>query len=108
MAKDKLGDMFNRCVVFQEMLKNDVESREYMNEQTLALFVETGEMIQETNWKTWKKPKKVNTPKLNEEIIDMWHFLINISLAAGLDSGDVHFMFVKKNDENIRRQEEGY
>ena len=33
-----------------------------------------------------EKRKQMNKDKIQEEIIDVWHFLIQISIEAGLDS----------------------
>jgi dimeric dUTPase (all-alpha-NTP-PPase superfamily) len=73
-----------------------------------AIFVETGEMLQETNWKSWKKPKKIDEEKFKEEIIDIWHFLANLTIGAGMDAKELHERFNKKFEENLRRQKEGY
>lgn len=104
----RLGQMMNMCTSFQLKLGNDVMSQKFINEQTLAMFVETAEMIQETNWKSWKKPKEIDQAKFREELIDMWHFMINLTLASGMDASDVYEQFMAKHRINRERQDKGY
>jgi dimeric dUTPase (all-alpha-NTP-PPase superfamily) len=75
---------------------------------SLSLYVELGESLQETNFKNWKKPKPIEIEKYREELIDCWHFLINLTLASGMDSIDVYTRFVEKNETNKQRQKNGY
>ena len=50
-----------------------------------ALVHEAIELQRETNWKWWKKDKTVDNEKLQEEIIDLWHFLFNCQLSLALN-----------------------
>lgn len=47
-------------------------------------------------------------PKVREEIIDAWHFLISESLAAGMTPNDVIAAYSAKYAENVRRQQNDY
>lgn len=73
-----------------------------------ALIHEAIELQRETNWKWWKKEKVTERKKIQEEIIDMWHFLIQLSIEAGLDSRTLIELYMKKNKENLNRQIKGY
>ncbi|TCM89630.1 dUTPase-like protein [Paenibacillus sp. BK033] len=72
---------------------------------TLAMESEIDEIRREVNWKWWKNPKRINTPALQEEIIDMWHFLISLSDKVGLTADDVYEIYTRKNSENHARQD---
>jgi dimeric dUTPase (all-alpha-NTP-PPase superfamily) len=108
MIKDSLEFMMNKQLEFQKRLGNDITSQAFVTEQATAMFVETGEMLQETNWKSWKKPSPINNKKFKEEIIDMWHFMLNISLAAGMDAQEILERFTDKHITNNERQDGGY
>ena len=73
-----------------------------------ALLHEAVELQRETNWKWWKKETKTDIDKVQEEIIDIWHFVIQVSIEAGLDSKKLIEKYMEKNRENLARQERGY
>ena len=73
-----------------------------------ALIHEAIELQRETNWKWWKKSDQLDKNKIQEEIIDLWHFLIQISIEAGLDSNTVVEKYLEKNMKNLKRQENDY
>jgi hypothetical protein len=73
-----------------------------------ALVHEAIELQRETNWKWWKKDKAVDYEKLQEEIIDLWHFLIQLSVEAGFEPHTLISKYMEKNKENTGRQLRGY
>jgi dimeric dUTPase (all-alpha-NTP-PPase superfamily) len=73
-----------------------------------ALVHEAIELQRETNWKWWKKEITPDKEKIQEEIIDMWHFLVQISIESGLDSKSLMEKYMEKNEENLKRQTKGY
>jgi dimeric dUTPase (all-alpha-NTP-PPase superfamily) len=73
-----------------------------------ALVHEAVELQRETNWKWWKKDKIVDNEKLQEEIIDLWHFLIQLSIEAGFEPQVLISKYMEKNKENTGRQLRGY
>src|SRR5215210_2589754 len=73
-----------------------------------ALVHEAIELQRETNWKWWKKDKTVDNGKLQEEIIDLWHFLIQLSIEAGFEPQTLISKYMEKNRENTGRQLRDY
>lgn len=73
-----------------------------------ALVHEAIELQRETNWKWWKKDKTVDNEKLKDEIIDLWHFLIQLSIEAGFEPQTLISKYMEKNKENTGRQLRGY
>ena len=73
-----------------------------------ALVHEAIELQRETNWKWWKKDKILDNEKLQEEIIDLWHFLIQLSIEAGFEPQILISKYMEKNKENTGRQLRGY
>jgi dimeric dUTPase (all-alpha-NTP-PPase superfamily) len=63
---------------------------------------------QETAWKWWKTSKELSMEKCQDEVIDVWHFLIQLSIELKMDADTIVSRYLKKNRENIHRQEEGY
>jgi dimeric dUTPase (all-alpha-NTP-PPase superfamily) len=119
--KDKLDFLFNRQhELFKKQLENSenkmknlYEIKEPFNGYRIlmlstALVHEAIELQRETNWKWWKKEVEINPEKIQEEIIDMWHFLIQISIEAGLDSKKLIEKYIEKNEENLKRQLNDY
>jgi dimeric dUTPase (all-alpha-NTP-PPase superfamily) len=118
---DKLDFLFNKQ---NELYKKQLENSENKMKNlydikepfegyrifmlSTALVHEAIELQRETNWKWWKKENAMNKDKIQEEIIDIWHFLIQLSIEAGLDSKKMVEKYVQKNEENLKRQEKGY
>ncbi len=119
--EDKLDFLFNKQ---HELYKKQLETSENKMKKlyeikepfdgyrifmlSTALMHEAIELQRETNWKWWKKAVKMSPEKIQEEIIDIWHFLIQVSIEAGLDSKKLLEKYVEKNEENLKRQVKGY
>lgn len=73
-----------------------------------ALLHEVVELQRETGWKWWKTEKEIEDKRIQEEIIDLWHFLIQLSMEAGLDPELLVSKYTEKNKENTKRQQQGY
>ena len=114
---DKLDQIFqlqealDRRIIEGYRLNYDTET--WIQKESLALFVEMAEVLDEVNYKWWKNPKAVQTDKLKEELADVFHFFVSICLKAGMDAEELFRIYAAKNEENILRQEglseaEGY
>lgn len=77
---------------------------EWVMKYTIAMESEIDEIRKEVNWKWWKKPKQIVMAKLHEEIIDLWHFLIALSIRVGLTPDKIMEVYEKKRQENFDRQ----
>lgn len=73
-----------------------------------AIIHECVELQRETEWKWWKKKTQLDLPKIDEEIIDIWHFIIQLSIERGMDIEKVIEIYNKKLEENIERARNGY
>lgn len=83
-------------------------NQEYINYMTIALTDEIFEALRETPFKYWKKTTNLNKEKMQEELIDAWHFFMNLLIAADINSDKLYKMYCKKNNINHKRVEEGY
>ena len=73
-----------------------------------AIIHEAVELQRLTNWKWWKKPTPFDSEAAKEELIDIWHFVIQASLELGMTPSDIVSEYRKKNKLNRNRQASGY
>lgn len=84
------------------------ENIELIKNQILALFDEIAEALREIPWKPWKENQGLEVSKFRMELIDVFHFLINLFLLSGMNSREVINLFKNKNKINVKRQKDGY
>ena len=75
---------------------------------TIAMESEIDEIRREVNWKWWKKEKEIDLDQLQEEVIDLWHFLLSLSRMVGLTPETIFEKYMTKNAINHKRQESEY
>lgn len=113
-VKDKLDYLFMCQKRFQKKYDNRCFSKDiikrtsYIKDMSLALIDEIMEVIRETPWKPWKKHQPFNQDKIKSELIDAWHFIINLSIAVELSSNEIIKEYTKKHKINYMRQKKGY
>jgi dimeric dUTPase (all-alpha-NTP-PPase superfamily) len=73
-----------------------------------AIIHEAIELQRLTNWKWWKRPTPFDSEAAKEELIDIWHFVIQASIELGMTPSDVVSEYRKKNKLNRNRQASGY
>ena len=66
-------------------------------------------------YKLWKSYDKMSTAQVNDawlkvkmELVDSWHFFMNLLLCSGFTAEEFFEMYMAKNKENHRRQDAGY
>lgn len=122
-GEQSLNKMFEMQKSLQERLGYDFNSLTmeqrvaYLKENWIALSDEFSEVLERLPWKPWKKyspeakvdwtseEQKVET---QFEIVDAFHFLINMALLVGIDGNTLWKMYAQKNAENFARQDRGY
>jgi dimeric dUTPase (all-alpha-NTP-PPase superfamily) len=73
-----------------------------------AIVHEAIELQRLTSWKWWKKPITFDTEAAKEELIDIWHFVVQTSIELGMTPSDVLNEYKRKNKINRDRQVLGY
>ena len=73
-----------------------------------AIVHEAVELQRLTNWKWWKSPSGFDEDAAREELIDVWHFVVQASIELGMEPEAVLKEYRRKNEINVRRQEQGY
>ncbi len=107
----KVADKFEAIFDLQRRFQTRMETtydQAFITEMTLAAIVELTELVQETDWKSWKTPIGIQREKAVEEWADALHFFVNIGLALGLDADAAFDAYLAKNKENHARQDRGY
>ena len=128
-----LQEMLDKQKQLQKRLGYDfsnmsiVECANYLIYNKHCLDDELGELLDalggklgNASWKTWKsanaelKSKKLTDlskdemTELKYEAIDVLHFVFNIFIAIGMDASEIQGMYISKNQENHKRQDENY
>lgn len=85
---------------------------EQMRDWTLnlcrALSHEAVELEDSCDWKWWSDDPPIDLQNARVEVIDLWHFLISLSMVVGLTPDKILDMYRQKHAINKKRQEEGY
>ena len=55
-----------------------------------------------------KSPTSFNEKEAREELIDIWHFLVQASIELGLTPDEILKEYQRKNEINKQRQKDGY
>ena len=55
-----------------------------------------------------KTPTEFNEAEAREELIDIWHFVVQASLELNLTPDDILKEYERKNEINRQRQKDGY
>ncbi|MGI0028924.1 MAG: dUTPase [Nitrososphaera sp.] len=85
---------------------NSIEGR--ISALSTAIIHEAVELQRLTNWKWWKRPVPFDNNAAREELIDIWHFLVQASIELGMSPSDIVNEYTKKNVVNRERQTSGY
>jgi len=109
--KDRLDMIFKLQKGLSEMMNldrypKDPEGR--VSALSTAIIHEAVELQRTTNWKWWKTPTKFDEAEAREELIDIWHFVVQASLELNLTPDDIVDEYKKKNEINRERQRAGY
>ena len=110
-----LNDIFDEQIRLNEKINPDLYTeindpeikRERFLQFELAHRQEAAEAIDSLNWKWWKKDSD-DWDNIKVELVDMLHFWVSMCTVAGLTADDVVDLYLKKNQLNHKRQNEGY
>ena len=120
--RSRLETMLETQAKFQQRLdpnffdKTLGERVAFIKEHSIHLNQEINEMLYELPFfKPWKdysgmdeEAQGIAMAKARMEMIDAWHFFMNIMLGLGFTADEFFEMYMNKNAENHKRQDEGY
>ena len=84
------------------------EQVEFIRWNVLALEDELHEALAETGWKPWATSRHVNREAFVGELVDAFHFFMNLMLVVGSDADELFTKYAAKRARNAQRQAEGY
>ena len=108
---DKLDEIFTLQKSLERMMNLDrypKDTEAKLSALCTAMMHEVVELQRTTNWKWLKKPTSFNQSEAREELIDIWHFLIQASMELGLTPDDILKEYQRKNEINKQRQKDSY
>lgn len=86
----------------------DEQKVEWIRWNVLALEDELHEALAEVGWKPWAKSKHVNRDAYVSELVDAFHFLMNLMLVVGCSADEFLDKYFQKRGINAARQAAGY
>ncbi len=75
---------------------------------SVAIIHEAVELQRLTNWKWWKTPVDFDLKLAKEELIDILHFIIQVSIELGMSPSEILQEFSNKHSVNMNRQKTNY
>ena len=73
-----------------------------------AITHEAIELQRLTNWKWWKNPTKFDSEDAKEELMDIWHFVLQATIELDMTPDDIVEYYSKKNRINKKRKKMNY
>ena len=86
----------------------DEDRKRFATSMALAINTEVAEAMQEIAWKPWAKTDHFNRAAFIEELVDIWHFVMNLALLADCPAHEFYEIYVQKSGVNVQRQLDGY
>jgi len=87
---------------------DDEQKVEWIRWNVLALEDELHELLAETGWKPWATSKHVNRDAFISELVDSFHFMMNLMLVVDCSAQEFLEKYFIKRGINEKRQAEGY
>ena len=109
--EDKLDSIFAMQKSLADMMNLDrypKDTEGKVSALCTAIMHEAVELQRTTNWKWWKTPTPFDETEAREELIDIWHFVVQASLELNLSPEDILKEYERKNEINKQRQKDGY
>lgn len=115
MSVDRLVDAFDQQRRLQidsyghdPKALDDEDKIEFIRWNVLALEDELHEALAEVGWKPWATSRHINREAYVGELVDAFHFFMNLCLAVGVDGRELYARYMIKRDINAARQANGY
>lgn len=84
------------------------ERAEFFRWNFIALVTELTEASEEIGWKPWASSRHLNSEEYIGELVDAFHFLLNLILLASCPWETFIHSYLKKRRVNMDRQRKGY
>lgn len=104
----ELQDQLNRRIGVEMDKMNDEQRCKWILNYVRAMQQELAELTDSVPWKWWAKYQDFDKQNAKVEIVDLFHFLISLAQVMGMSADDVFQAYLKKNEVNHKRQDDGY
>jgi hypothetical protein len=84
------------------------ERAQFIKDMTLALEDELHEFLGEVGWKPWATSRHVNEAEAKGELVDAFHFFMNLCMAVHMEPDELFDRYMEKRHRNEQRQLKGY
>jgi dimeric dUTPase (all-alpha-NTP-PPase superfamily) len=101
---EKLINMQRNLATVLASTRYPTSTEERISFLCTAITHEAVELQRLTNWKWWKKPTVFN----DEELIDIWHFVLQATIELNMTADDIVKYYSKKNKINKKRKKMNY
>ena len=115
IIRDVDDDILNNIFQLQKDYASILELNRYPKDKEerisalcTAIIHETIELQSLTSWKWWKQSSTFNQTLAKEELIDIWHFVVQASIELDMSPKDILNEYKRKNKINHMRQKQGY
>lgn len=111
---DKLEHIFEMQAVLNTRIgvhatgMDEKEKAQWVLNYTRAMQQEIAELVDSVPWKWWAKYQQFDEQNARVEVVDLFHFLVSIAQVLGMSAEDVYQAYLKKNQINHQRQNNGY
>lgn len=113
---DRLGEMFELQGDLQRGtygahpadIVDATERITFIKDMKLAADAELQEFLDETGWKPWATSRHVNEEAAQGELVDVFHFFMNLCMAVNMTPDILFEKYKAKRTKNQKRQAEGY
>ena len=104
----QMQDSLNRRIGVDAARMTDEDRVKWVLNYCRAMSQEIAELTDSVPWKWWAKYQQFDQQNCCVEVVDLLHFLISLAEVLGMSADDVFNAYVKKNEVNFQRQENGY
>jgi len=104
----EMQDSLNRRIGVDVHSMTDEDRVKWVLNYCRAMSQEIAELTDSVPWKWWAKYQQFDKQNCCVEVVDMLHFLISLAEVLGMSADDLFNAYVKKNEVNFQRQENGY
>jgi len=104
----KLIEMQRNLATVLASSRYPLKTEERISFLCTAITHEAIELQRLTNWKWWKKPTEFDAEEAKEELIDIWHFVLQATIELDMNADDVVKYYSKKNKINKKRKKMNY
>lgn len=105
---ENIFSMQRELTTLMDLSKYPISVENRISALSTAIIHEAVELQRLTCWKWWKKPVSFDASAAKEELIDIWHFVVQASMELGMSPADIEEQYKKKNKVNRERQTSGY